>query len=449
MKIPKFLEFINESIVRVRDEIKRRLYLILNKAKPDEVAWIEKILDNIEKDNNDNKNNIYIMSISDKPDYFYISVFKDNDSEKETSQEFKIGKALKLLVPDIPSHILGNIVAMLVDVDKITIKIVQGSELVEYYHNIDIVVYRSVLGNSCMNGMPLNYFDLYYENDGVVKMIVVLDNDGQLVARCLLWNTDSGWVFDRIYYSHEKYKYKLQDWSIENGYKVISHEKTYSIKLKESIFDRYPYLDSFNYLCINKKILSNDDIFEQDDKVLSLKGTNGIDYDIIRNVKLPFKEIHDLYVFHYVSDLISFINLAIDYDSWYDDYISKQERTLDFENFLVEYENVILENKEVKTFFPNINKKNYKELFSSLETNYLIKSVLKDIHRYGNWRDYVEEKYGIDDNVVYPSITNVNKRNYFKNIIEQYCSPDNFNKNFKKIYDENYQEYLRLIVLFN
>jgi hypothetical protein len=456
MKMKKFLEFINESVIRVTDDIKISLYTILKKASDDEYKWILKIINNIGQDNNDNKNNLYMLSTSDKIDYFNITFFKDKDFNKKKKQEFKIGKALKFIAPDIPSHILGNIVAMLANVDTVFFKIFEGNELVEYYHNESLILQRSTLGSSCMNGKPETFFDIYSKNSESVKMIALLDSDNLLVARSLLWNTDKGWIYDRVYYSHEKYLYKLKEWAEKNDYKRINHENIYTINLNQSNFENYPYLDNFNYLCINKKILSNDDIFDNDDQVISLKGTEGNDYESIRNVKLSFQEIYDIYAYRYVSDLVSFINLAIDFDKWYEYFIKSEVEYFisDFDDILESYQYYILNNKDVKELFPNINNENYKEILNNLyeeynsKLEYILTSILKDRNDFKEWKYHFNEVYGINDNIVYIDIKDEYFKKYFKNIIDNYCNEETFNRNFKKLYENDYNEYSKLVRLF-
>lgn len=452
MKIPKFLEFINESYIKISDELKINLYKIRNILDKESIEWVDKILSNINIDNNDGKENLYLIKYSDRKSYFIVDLFKNMDMFDKRIQEFKIGKAFKLIQPNIPSHILGNIVNALTKIGEYEIKIVSGKEIEQYY-NTDKIIYKSTLGNSCMNDKPDLFFNIYTMNESVVELVVLLDYEGFLNARALLWKTKHGTFLDRIYYSSEVFLYKLKEWAKENGHKTSLATDSY-IKLENSTFEKYPYLDTFRYLCINKNILASDDIFESKDKVINLTGTEGNDYEIIRNIKYPFQPLYDIYVYRYVTDLDEFINLAIDFETWYKDYTEEQTEVflLDYIEYLNSYKTNILNNKEIKKII-SLNHENFETKLENLKKIYpskfeeIIKIIIKEINDYDNWLDFHSEING-SSNVIYIEIKDDYIKKYYKDLIDKYCSEDTFNKNFRKLYEQNYEHYQHLFLSF-
>lgn len=461
MKIFHYNEFlINESLVTLADNLVYRLMNISNLLPNKDKEWVDKIIGksnrDISSDKLDDKNDYY-FDLTDDPKYLDMKITKPNSS---STQKFKVGRALKTMVPDIPTDILSNIVSALQSASDFEIKIVEGDDIGFYYNYNDISA-EGTLGKSCMNEMGDEIFNFYSENKDVVKLAILLDEDEMLIARALLWKTNIGWVMDRVYYASDKYGYQFKDWAKSNNY-LISYELESSksdvkIQLNESDFDKYPYLDTFNCICFNRSELSNDDIFYTEDEVAMLDSVDG-SFTPIRNVKLPFEHINNLSDYKWANSLSTFINYSIDYDKWLSDFIDEEfEQFYSYpKEFLDVYDYYIERNfhkLRLEEIDEQINIDNFKEMILGFHENYM--SKYEDIIRkvielryskeegFESWMDWHDEIYG-DDIGSYQSLSKREKE-HFDRFISNYCELEILNGNLEEIYRSNYDNYERVI----
>ena len=113
------------------------------------------------------------------------------------------------------------------------------------------------LGKSCMRYKHCSKFlDIYVLNPKVVKMLILLDQNGELRLRMLVWNLDDEYYCDRCYYTRESEEGAAIQWLEKNLDKPLitdlDSQYAYSIKLEKSTlsggeFTHYPYMDSFKY----------------------------------------------------------------------------------------------------------------------------------------------------------------------------------------------------------
>lgn len=461
MKIFHYNDFlINEAVVALSDSAVSKLLKVSNLLSDKDKEWVDKIIDisgeDISSDKLDDKN-AYYFELTDDPKYFDMEITKPLSSSIQT---FKVGRALKIMVPDIPADVLSNIVSALQSEIEGEIKVVEGDEIVEYYTYNDISP-EGTIGKSCMNNMDDEFFHLYSENEGIVKLAVLLDEYETLVARALLWKTNIGWVMDRVYYSSYKYEYQFKDWAKGNNYLTkLEMENEFGvvrIKLDEVKFEHYPYLDTFNYICFNKGELSNDDIFYDDDEVAILNSTDG-EFEPERNVELPFNPIHSLSDYKWANDLTTFINYSIDYEKWLDDFISDElEQYYSYpKEFLDVYDGYIKYNFDklnLEEIDKDIDKDNFKEMILDFHDSYM--SKYEDIVRkvielryskeegYVSWIDWHDEIYS--DNIGSYQSLSKREKEYYDNFISRYCKLEIINDKLKELYTSNYDNYQRII----
>ena len=119
-----------------------------------------------------------------------------------------------------------------------------------------------------------DFFQIYVTNKNV--SLLILKDKEKLFGRALLWKLDNGKYFmDRVYTILEPDEIIFINYAIKNGYyyrsngtnekinyyfngEVIDGSETImSVNLDYSDFTYYPYLDTFKYLNIDEKILSN------------------------------------------------------------------------------------------------------------------------------------------------------------------------------------------------
>lgn len=162
--------------------------------------------------------------------------------------------------------------------------IVSGEEILKWYleENYSMSFNRKcgTLWNSCMRQSERNKFlKLYSDNPDKVKMLILLDDEGMLRSRALLWENvydNNGRIYkfmDRVYALYDYDIVLFENWAKENGYitKHIQNSKSethfdingnhietiMSIKLDNHNMKYYPYLDTFKFYDKETGIFSN------------------------------------------------------------------------------------------------------------------------------------------------------------------------------------------------
>lgn len=117
------------------------------------------------------------------------------------------------------------------------------------------------LNDSCMNGDG-EYLELY-KYCPHVRILTMINSEGLLSGRALLWTTNDGTVMDRIYVTKDHYYEMFLDYADENDWyrkveyksykdkymfirKGVRHDMFWKIETKTE-FDYYPYIDTFQY----------------------------------------------------------------------------------------------------------------------------------------------------------------------------------------------------------
>jgi hypothetical protein len=188
-------------------------------------------------------------------------------------------------------EIFVNLYKSFFDRNESNLKIVEGLDILKYYHQDSYYRPNSkrigTLWNSCMRYDEKNqYMEIYSKNPDKVKMLVFLSDDGKVRTRALLWEECKDEfgvthkIMDRIYsvYDHDILFFKK--WAFKNGYihKLEQSAKTESIfmtpsgpksiglvvELKNHICDYYPYIDSFKFYSRKSGTLSNSESFNFD-----------------------------------------------------------------------------------------------------------------------------------------------------------------------------------------
>lgn len=139
--------------------------------------------------------------------------------------------------------------------------IVRGEDIRFWY--LEKNYYRggqSSLGNSCMRyENKNNRLGIYTDNPDKVSMMIFTDYEPgsdakKLLARALIWKTDSGKIYcDRIYANSDEIHAECKSW-LKSKYPGASFyaetpEKIF-VTLNKVLFDKYPYVDSLQYLVI-------------------------------------------------------------------------------------------------------------------------------------------------------------------------------------------------------
>jgi len=194
-------------------------------------------------------------------------------------------------------------------------QVISGDDIQKYYNGRSYKNVGGSLYNSCMKYDHCNeFFQIYTDNPEVCQMLIMLDNDGYLMGRALLWNTvdvETGKeikAMDRIYCANdEKNLHYFKEWADENGYihrrnqkwadcmyfesygKTIKHKL--SIKLNKPESGKYPYVDTFKFLDEKNSIISNF-LPQEKDNIRILTDNNG---RTVGNNTLALDDINDTY----------------------------------------------------------------------------------------------------------------------------------------------------------
>jgi hypothetical protein len=152
----------------------------------------------------------------------------------------------------------------------------KGDDIRKYYHNSLHSEDSGSLGVSCMRyDSCQKLFDMYVDNTDKISMLAMMDDYGRIMGRALLWNFDGNKIMDRIYtINDEQLQFYFKKWATENGYYYKSQQNWYNsiqferlgegkkilkfdIKLENSDYRYYPYMDTFKFFNPDTGTFSN------------------------------------------------------------------------------------------------------------------------------------------------------------------------------------------------
>ncbi len=289
---PKFMQFIKE-------------YKYKNKLILDVFNGLD--LDRDYKFNNIDitfdKNDTILFSAGSKvdsiPDYIGTS---GSFNKGYNNSSIKVGRFFKMLLTEISEkkpldkeiEEIVNLYKGWIDSHFKKIQEVKGELIRTYYYRDSYAKEMGTLGSSCMKYETCQeYLDLYVEEEKI-SLLVILNEDGKIAARALLWILDDGIKFlDRIYtidasdetifkqYAIKNnwlYKDKQSYTNVDNIYKNhTKHDKDLTFTCKK-IYSYYPYMDTLKFLDTKQKTL-NSSISTIDDAItLTSDSGNAIVY---------------------------------------------------------------------------------------------------------------------------------------------------------------------------
>lgn len=95
---------------------------------------------------------------------------------------------------------------------------VKGHWIAELYHEKNYASNSGNLGNSCMRYDRTNEFlDIYTKNLNSCKMAVLLNQDGKVQARALVWTVDNVEYYDRIYATSDLIQDRMKAFFLVKG----------------------------------------------------------------------------------------------------------------------------------------------------------------------------------------------------------------------------------------
>ena len=136
-------------------------------------------------------------------------------------KELRNGGLVTKIYKNIPPREIenfSNLFRAFADEKEFDFQIVKGSDIIKYYHQDSYVTHSGSLGNSCMKYDRCSKFlELYNDND-VVSMLVMMNSEGGLIGRALLWEFDGNKVMDRIYSVYDYEVLSFKKWATDNNY---------------------------------------------------------------------------------------------------------------------------------------------------------------------------------------------------------------------------------------
>ena len=181
-----------------------------------------------------------------------------------------------------------------------TIELVSGDAIKYWYSLVNYAPGGGQLNNSCMRYDGRNstqncqeFLKIYTENPKTCQLVILKTDDGKkLLGRALLWECSESSVtngrssvkvdyyLDRIYTINDYDMDKIKSYVVKlfPDKKILSHTNgddisKVKVNLEKTIFDKYPYMDSFVFLYPKLGFISNQR--NNTDLIFQMRHTNG------------------------------------------------------------------------------------------------------------------------------------------------------------------------------
>ena len=264
------------------------------------------IIDTIQEedwlDDKDTKQNFF--DVTDKEDT--VSFLPSNKVPKDWDQdddpalpyntsgrnEIKIGRIVRALlkIADISNRIdssindkdyedFVNVFKSLKVDNKREFKLVNGDDIHKYYQMKNYYSSHGALGGSCMADEDKSTFRVYTENAKKVQLLILIDIDGKVHGRALVWKLkespcEAKYFMDRVYTNADSDVIKFKSFAEEKGFLYKQKNNSYiednikfmykgkplmgEVKVKlDGDFKNYPFIDTMCFLSKKLGDLSN------------------------------------------------------------------------------------------------------------------------------------------------------------------------------------------------
>jgi len=322
MEVFNYKQFINENVsmkIFYSQKFRDLINLIKDKSDIQSVKLISEII--LKSENNDESKDLNTMiDITDKNDK--ISFIQANRIERKypdidlstidsdrisngfgvqfwsegRTKEYSIGRWVNHIITKVNKETLNdqdleifvNFYKSQYDINykDINLKLYKGEDIRKYYLQDNYYEIKGQLGNSCMRYSNCQeYFDIYVENPEVCNLLVLLNPDGKVKGRSLIWILKNGdRVMDNIYTIEPSDVQLFEEWCDNNNtkriYKYINSDDLVVV-LNVSNFSYFPYMDNLSRFSASNSTLSYYDSTSSD--VITLNSTDG-DYEEIDSI---------------------------------------------------------------------------------------------------------------------------------------------------------------------
>jgi hypothetical protein len=346
----------------------------------------------------DNYINFIGLSKSDKTKISYLTEDRMKNIEPgdywSSSRRYqaKPGGIVSKLFKDIPNsevEAFSNAFRSVGLKNSFDFKIVDGEDIRKYYNGDEYNSNGGSLGNSCMKyDRCQKYLDVYVENKGLISMLIMMNKDGALMGRSLLWNDGDKKVMDRIYTENdEMLTIFFKNWADENGYiykknqnwvttqvfinKGVEEVHQLSFNIKGD-YIYFPYFDTFKFYDKENRVLHNYNPGGNSIKILCSPDGEYLVHDYLLEDEIDRN-------YYYYSDIIrlDYCNLSVHRDKCHwsdvnDCYILREDAV--FQDVIRDYifnENFdMLNSKTIREKIENAMSRR-RDTFSALCDNYI------------------------------------------------------------------------------
>lgn len=154
---------------------------------------------------------------------------------------------------------------------KFTWSVVSGEDIREWYLERTYANHCGTLNNSCMRySKSQNLLDLYVENPNQISLLVaVSDVDKKLHGRALVYKLQSGEMFVSRPYGNDVMQQQINQYAVRKGWLLYGvHEARSPVAVENVKFRKYPYVDYFGFINMDKKELRTEQQAEFGDFIM-------------------------------------------------------------------------------------------------------------------------------------------------------------------------------------
>ena len=200
--------------------------------------------------------------------------------------DLKIGRAIKYIAKDLYDININdkqiedfvNVYKSIPNEGEPNFQFYRGDDIKNGYNTDNYYSNYGSLGGSCMNN-EFSYIKIYRRNEKKVRLLVLLDDDGKICGRALVWKLDKSpceaeYFMDRVYTNRDFEVNKFIQYAEDNGFMYKQRMSCgdedaarFRYKGKELIGEirvkldgkqkEYPYMDTLFALNKEKDELSN------------------------------------------------------------------------------------------------------------------------------------------------------------------------------------------------
>jgi len=260
------LSILIEKEIMVGDSLVKKLN---NVNKP----YADKLLNFLRSNNISDNFNIDGIDYAENDDKTLTAYVKDRDGNLK-GRRYKVGKlftSLGIKLDDFKGYEIEDLISHLKKGTIEDFKLLSGADILWAYH-CDNYDEGETMGSCMRYEAAQSYLKIYTENPDSVKCLTLINpKNGKVRGRALIWHTDSDEFFmDKTYLTNNQYANLFILYAEEHGYKKSTNS---TVSLENIEFDEYPFMDTFQFLNKDEKILmtSNDG----DESTVKLDDTHG------------------------------------------------------------------------------------------------------------------------------------------------------------------------------